>query len=176
MTAPIADPVPAATAPPASSSRRPAGCPSPGRGDEGSAMVEFLALAVLLLVPLLYLVITLGRVQAATMAVDGSARTAARVYVLGRDEERARRQAEATVALALRDHGFRPAPAALTVDCSTRPCPAPGAVVRVSVELDVLLPGVPAALDRVVPLHVTVRARQVAVVDDLRGVPDRGGS
>ena len=36
--------------------------------DRGSAVVEFVTLGVLLLVPLVYLVLAMGRVQAATYA------------------------------------------------------------------------------------------------------------
>ena len=43
--------------------------------DAGNAIIEFLAVTVLLLIPILYLVLVLGRLQAATFAADGAART-----------------------------------------------------------------------------------------------------
>ncbi len=50
-------------------------------GDEGSAVVEFVGLVVVLLVPLVYLVLVVGRLEAATFAAEGAAREAARVFV-----------------------------------------------------------------------------------------------
>ena len=43
--------------------------------------MEFLGVSLVLLVPLVYLVLVLGRIEAATFAVEGAAREAARVYV-----------------------------------------------------------------------------------------------
>ena len=51
-----------------------------GGDDAGNAIVEFLGAALLLLVPLVYLVLVLGRLQAATFATAGAAREAARAY------------------------------------------------------------------------------------------------
>ncbi|HEY5554049.1 MAG TPA: pilus assembly protein, partial [Cellulomonas sp.] len=50
------------------------------RDDAGNAIVEFLAVTVLLLIPLLYIVLLLGRLQAATFAADGAAVEAGRAY------------------------------------------------------------------------------------------------
>jgi hypothetical protein len=46
--------------------------------DEGAAIVEFIALSLLLLVPLTYLVVTLSRIQAGAFAAEGAAHEAAR--------------------------------------------------------------------------------------------------
>ena len=55
--------------------------PARDPGEEGSAVVEFVALAVLLLIPIIYLILTVGRLQAASYAVSTAAREAARAYV-----------------------------------------------------------------------------------------------
>jgi hypothetical protein len=55
------------------------------------------------------------------------------------------------------------------VECDTTPCLQPESVVRVTVTVDVVLPGVPAFVDAVVPARVPVRADAVAVVDRFAG-------
>ena len=51
-----------------------------GDAESGNAIVEFVYLAVLLMVPLVYVLITVFRVQAASYAVSSAAREAGRVY------------------------------------------------------------------------------------------------
>ena len=74
--------------------------------DRGSAVVEFVTLAVLLLVPVVYLVLSLGRVQAGAFAVEGASRDAARIVASTPDEESAARRVAAAVQLALHDQGL----------------------------------------------------------------------
>ncbi|MCA1943576.1 MAG: pilus assembly protein, partial [Yonghaparkia sp.] len=52
-----------------------------GCGDRGSASLEFLVAGLLMLVPLVYLILTLGTIQSAALATEGAARQAARVFV-----------------------------------------------------------------------------------------------
>lgn len=139
-------------------------------GDRGSASIEFVTIGVVLLIPLVYLVLALSRVQAASFAADGSARAAARAFVNAADERDARRQAATAVRLGLLDQGFAdPADADLAIECDQpSACLTPGRPVRVLVQVRVLLPGIPRFLDRVLPARVTVRAGQVAVVDEFR--------
>jgi Flp pilus assembly protein TadG len=140
------------------------------RDDTGSAVVEFVTLGMLLLLPLVYLVLTLGRVQAAAFATDGAARAAARAFTTAPDEATGRARALAAVRWALKDQGFDVDPAAVArLSCASSPCLAPQARVRVQVSVDVVLPGVPAALDRVARTHVTVRSSQVGTVDAFAG-------
>ena len=114
--------------------------PRPDR-DEGSAVVEFVALGLLLLVPVVYLVVTLGRIQAATFAVDGGARSAARAFVTAADDARGGALAASSARLALLDQGFTPGADAVVVECSARPCLTPQGRVVVRVSVDVVLPG-----------------------------------
>jgi len=137
------------------------------REDGGSAVVEVLVLGVLLLVPLVYLVVVVGRVQAAAFAAEGGAREAARVVAqpVGGDAVGAARDARAVVALAAEDQGFDPGNARLEVVCEASPCATPDAVVRTTVRLDVVLPGVPRVLAGAVPSAVQVEARGSAAAD-----------
>ncbi len=140
------------------------------RGDDGTAVVEFVFLGLLLMVPLVYLVVAAGRVQAASFAAGTSAREAARAYVTADSDAEARRRAAAAVRLGLRDQGFRSDDGRLSVDCDRAVCLSPGARVVVHVEVRVLLPGVPRFVGRALSARVTVRARQVAMVDPFRTV------
>jgi len=139
--------------------------------DGGSAVVEFVWLTVVLLLPLVYLVVTLARVQAAAFAVDGASRAAARAVTSAPDEETGRRRALDAVGLALRDQGFDVDPAAVTrVTCAASGCLTPASRVGVEVVVDVGLPAVPAVLDRL-GATVTVRSVHEGVVDAFRAAP-----
>jgi hypothetical protein len=138
----------------------------PRDDDAGSAAIEFVMLGLLLLVPLVYLVLVLARVQAASFAADGAAQAAARAMARADDEMTGRARALAAVRLGLADQGFDDDPAAAAqVACSASPCLTPQGRVSVLVTVRVVLPGLPAVLDRAAGTHVTVRARHVAVVD-----------
>lgn len=133
-------------------------------GDDGNAIVEFLGVALLLLVPVVYLALTLGQLQATTFAVDGAAREAARAVVGAPDAETAGRRALAAVALALADQGVDADPeTATTVTCDPG-CLEPGATVTVEVVAQAPLPGT-GWFQGAVPLSVPVSATATAVRD-----------
>ncbi|WP_369799760.1 pilus assembly protein [Cellulosimicrobium sp. I38E] len=136
------------------------------RAEQGSAVVEFLGVALVLLVPVVYLVLTAGRLQAATFAVEGASREAARAFVTAPSGDDGARLAEAAVRLALDDQGFRPGGDVLTISCSATPCLEPGAEVVARVKFDVPLPLVPSFVRAAVPLAVPVEAQHVASVDE----------
>lgn len=142
---------------------------SAGR-DRGSATVEFVTVGVLLLVPLVYAVLVLARIQAASFAADSSAREAARAFVTATSDADGRRRAAIAVRLGLLDQGFTaPGAGDLTLECGTPgTCLTPGGQVLVRVQVRVVLPGVPRFVDRAFSTGVTVRAGQVAVVDEFR--------
>ncbi len=143
------------------------------RGDDGTAVVEFLAAALLLLLPVLYLVLVLGRLQAATFAAEGAAREAGRSFTTAPTLAEAPGRALASVRIALDDQGFTDVDAAssLRLDCSTDPCLQPGSDVLVEVRFDVPLPAVPSFVRSVVPLAVPVSATHVAPVDTFLVTP-----
>ncbi|WP_369056415.1 pilus assembly protein [Kineococcus terrestris] len=131
--------------------------------DAGSAAVEFLAVGVLLLVPLAYLVLFLGRVQAATFAAEAGAREASRVLATVPGDAGA--LAGRSVELALGDQGFRADGRSLAVECAASPCRTPDALVAATVAVDVDLPLVPGFVADRVSSHVRVQVRRVAVAD-----------
>ncbi len=137
--------------------------------DSGNAIIEFLGLALVLLVPLVYLVLVLGRLEAATFAAEGAAREAARTYVVADTSQEGAARAAVAAGIALRDQGFDDDPVeALTLSCSSTPCLAPGSDVAARVDLSVPLPFVPGFVRDVVPLEVPVSAERVAPVDAYR--------
>lgn len=138
---------------------------SPGPADRGSAVVEFVVLGVLMLVPVIYLVLCVSRLQAAAFAAEGGAREAARVVAAPGARDGRAGDARAVVALALEDQGFEASRGRLEVRCSGEPCSAPGSLVRTTVTVDVDLPGVPAVLSGVVPTRVPVVATGSATGD-----------
>ncbi|MEV7661041.1 hypothetical protein [Paenarthrobacter sp. NPDC089316] len=112
-------------------------------GQRGSAVVEFTFLAVLLMVPLIYFVVTIGQLQGASFGVVGAADQAAKVFVEQKDPASARIAAEQSVVVALADFGHSPDQANVEISCDRENCLAAGASVTVTVHLDVPLPMVP---------------------------------
>lgn len=147
------------------------------RDDAGAATVELLALTLVLVIPLLYLVIAMGRVQAGAYAAEAASYAAARTAVVtGLDslqggaapaaalaEGEARARAAAEVALA--DFGIDQEPG-VTLACDGG-CLDPGTTVSATVTVPVPLPGVPALIREWIPLEVTLDATGFAPVDGL---------
>ena len=134
-------------------------------GDGGSAIVEFVFLAVLMLVPVVYLVLTLGRLQAGAFAAQGAAREAGRAFVTARDEVVGRERADAAAAIAFQDQGFTDQRLIrLQVDCASA-CLVPDARVVIRTSVQVPLPAVPRLVDRFFPARIEVTARHVSTVD-----------
>jgi hypothetical protein len=135
-----------------------------GLGDEsGSAVVEFVFLGVLLLVPVVYLVLTVGQLQGGSFAVVGAADQAAKVYVDAPTVQDADARARDAVRLALSDFGFSEDQAAVEIACSAE-CLAPGSTVTVVVRLDVPLPLIP-AIAGTHPSAATVDAAATQVIE-----------
>lgn len=109
------------------------------RAEEGSAIVEFIFLAVLLMVPVAYLILTVGQIQGGAYAVVGAADQAAKVFVMEPDLPAAQLAAEQAVRLAVQDMGFDAGAAELSISCSAG-CLTPGTTVSAHVELRVELP------------------------------------
>lgn len=143
-------------------------CCERGPGCErGSAVVEFVFLAVLVLVPTFYLVVMLARLEAGAYAASTAAREAGRAYVTAPDPTSAPARARAAAALAFADQGFSGS-GRLTLGCDGSPCLRPGARVEARTEVTVPLPLVPGFAREVVPLRVPMRASHVSTVDSYR--------
>ena len=126
-------------------------------------MVEFVFLGVLLLVPVVYLVLTVGQLQGGSFAVVGAADQAAKVYADAATPEEADGRARQAVRLALSDFGFDEEQATVRIACGGQ-CLAPGSTVTVSVTLDVPLPLAP-AVSGAYPSVATVDSTATQIVE-----------
>lgn len=139
------------------------------RREQGSAVVEFVFLAVVMIIPLIYLVLMLGRLQAASYAVVAAARESTRAYVTSPDGGSAPARAEAASRIAFADQGFDDGTVEIT--CSASPCLTPEGVVTSRASVDVPLPLVPEFVRGVVPLSVPISSTARASVDRFRSGP-----
>lgn len=140
------------------------------RSESGSAVVEFLAGGLLLLIPVVYLILTFAQVQAATYAAEAASREVARVYVRAQSVPEARSRAAVVTRMAFSDQGIDVAPhEILRVTCEDGDCLAPGSSVHVAVDLEVPLPLIPDVVARNVPTSVAVSADAYATIDRFGG-------
>jgi hypothetical protein len=140
------------------------------RGDSGNALVEFVYLAVLLMVPLVYVLLTVFKVQAAAYAVSSAAREAGRVYASSDSLSDARGRAYIAAVIVMRDSGLELEGRDLRIGCPAR-CLAPGGQVRVTIAYDVSLPLLPHVFDGRAPATVRVTGHHVELVDRYREAP-----
>lgn len=131
-------------------------------------VVEFVFLTVLLLVPLLYLVGTLGRLQAGAYAASAAAREAGRAYVTAPDDADAPARGQTASGLVLDAHGFSPEQASVVVTCTSQPCLQPDGEVVVDAAVDVPIPLIPDFLAGSLPTSITLSASHVEPVDRFR--------
>ena len=134
------------------------------KSERGSASLEFISAGVLLLVPLIYLVLVCGRVQAASLAAEGAVRQAARVFVTAPSLALASSRSEMAITDALTDFSFQRSAARASVSCSPVPgrCLQPRSWVTVRVSVGVTLPFLPSVLglDRFTSLQVSSSATE----------------
>jgi Flp pilus assembly protein TadG len=141
-----------------------------GSDDEaGNAIIEFVFLAVLLMVPLVYLLLAVLRVQGAAYAVSSAAREAGRVYVTSDAGDDADARAFSAANMVMADSGLELSPGQLHIDC--RDCLRPGATVPVTVDYDVGLPFLPKFFSRDSLATVHVSSSHLEVVDRFRERP-----
>lgn len=140
------------------------------RGDAGNAMVEFVFLGILMLIPLVYLVLAISYVQRNTYGVTEAAREVGRTYATSGNTETA--QYAARLALADQnvagthlDIGWAPAGAGCGSATPGLPTLTPGEVFSVCVTRHITIPGVPSFIGA---QHNTVTGRFVVHVDEYR--------
>lgn len=139
--------------------------------DDGSASLEFITVGLILLVPMVYLVLAVSSVQAGSMAVEGAARQAARVYVRAATDAEADAGARRAVEFALADYGLDAGRAEVRIDCVPSPaaCLTPRGTVTVTVRVKAALPLVPDVLDFPTAASVPLQARAAQQVSRFWG-------
>lgn len=113
------------------------------RDEQGTALLEFVWLAVLLLVPVVWILLSAFEVQRGAFAVHAAARAAGRAYVLAPDGPTGTARAEQVARLTLQDQGGEQMPLGLEVSCTEEPCHSGTSVVTVRIVSGVDLPLVP---------------------------------
>ena len=118
-------------------------------GDErGSAVVELVWLGILLVLPVLWIVMSVFEVQRGAFGVSAAARAAARAYALAPDDGTGLLRARTAARLALDDQGVHGVTPEVRVTCTPYPadCHQGTSVITVSVHSRVALPMMPSAL------------------------------
>ncbi|MEO7752586.1 MAG: pilus assembly protein [Terracoccus sp.] len=136
-------------------------CESP---EDGRAVVEFIFLGVLLLLPLVYLVLTAARLQSAAFSASLAGREAGRAFVTGANDADAGARARSAAALAFEDFAFTRG-TSLGLSCDGSPCLRPDGTVTATASIVVQLPLVPDFISDRVPSAVTISATHLATVD-----------
>jgi len=118
------------------------------RGQRGSALVELSWLGLLLLVPMLWIVVSVFEVQRGAFAVSAAARAAGRAYALAPTDALGRLRAEAAARQALADQGLDGTSFTLGVACTPYPhaCHNGTSVITVRIGSRVELPLMPQVL------------------------------
>lgn len=141
-------------------------------GDDGSAVVEFLGVTLLLLVPTVYLVLTLARIEAAAFAAEGAARETGRIIAAAPTMDAGLSGAHEAIRLAFDDQGLPIDPvAALELSCSADPCMSPGAYVHIRIATSVPLPLLPDAVAGAARADVRIEASATTGIDRFRERP-----
>jgi len=116
------------------------------RSERGTALVEFVWLAIILLVPLVWVLLSVFEVQRGAFAVTSAARSAARAYALADNDPAGEADARAAIRQAFDDQGGEDRAFRFDVTCGSTDCHVPGAVITVRVWTRVDLPLLPDVL------------------------------
>ena len=140
--------------------------------DGGSAIIEFVFVAVIVMVPLVYLVVTVAGVQRSELAVSQAAREAGRAFATADRAGDAMPRAMAAVSIALRNQGLADdaqlrfvAAGASCGSAEVTPVLTAGAQFTICVIRSVDIPAVPRFLSG---KGITTIGEYVVHVDDYR--------
>ncbi|HEU4566902.1 MAG TPA: hypothetical protein VFR99_02645 [Marmoricola sp.] len=141
------------------------------RDDRASGLVEVTWLGIILLLPLVWILLSVFAVQRGAFAVSGAARAAGRAYVLAPSDGIGVERARAAAEQVLEDQGLGDAPLTVTVSCSPYPhaCHSGTSVVTVRVASSVRIPLLPVILGGGAP-RFALDATQVVPVGQYQEV------
>ena len=142
------------------------------RGDEGSAIIEFIVVGVTVMVPLVYLVQCAMTIHSAALASTQAVREAGRAFSTASNEVQGRSRAAVAARLAFADQGLTLPPGSLGMACPDGTCLAPGSVIDITLDWRVPLPWLPASWTGSGRASVPMAARQRVPVDDYRSSPE----
>jgi len=140
--------------------------------ESGGATVEFLGVSLMLFIPILYLILTLAQVQAATYAAESAARETVRTYSRASSDSQALNRAQRSTVIIFGDHGLAISPQeALKVHCQLSPCTTPGGGIHAEVQHRVDLPLLPEVFKGSPLTSINVTGRAFATIDRFKDRP-----
>ena len=147
------------------------------RGDSGSALVEFTWLALILLVPLVWIVMSVFEVQRGAFAVSAAARAAGRAYALAPDDATGAARAQAVAEQVLADQGSPGQEVRVAVSCTSPEgsCHVGTAVITVRVDSSVRLPASPDILGEDAATFALSSSHTVPIGQYVESAPDKAG-
>lgn len=132
--------------------------------ERGSAALEFIVVGMVLLVPIVYLVASLGLIQSQSLGAEAAARHIARAVSTATGPGDASDRAALVLASVAREYGLDRDHADVSFSCppAGAECPRAGATLVVTVRARVALPLVPPVLglDRLASIPVEASALQ----------------
>jgi Flp pilus assembly protein TadG len=132
--------------------------------ERGSAALEFILVGMLLLVPLVYLIVSLGMIQGQSLGAEAGARHIARALSTAENAEAARESADRILQSVVEEYALDPASVRFSLECHPGggSCPQAGSTLVVTVRTSVALPLVPPVLglDRLASIPVEASAVQ----------------
>jgi Flp pilus assembly protein TadG len=143
------------------------------RDEQGSALVELSWLGILLVLPMLWIVMSVFEVQRGAFGVAAAARAAARAYALAPDDPSGLVRAREAARVALDDQGVHGVTPDVRVTCTPYPgdCHQGTSVITVAVHSRVVLPLMPSALGGNRP-SFALDATQTVPIGQFREVAD----
>jgi len=135
--------------------------------DRGSASIEFIVVGVAIILPLIYIAITVLTLNAAQFASNQAAREGARAFVTSTSNSSANQRASTAANQAFADYGLTESESQIAITCDHISCLTPGGSIHVQVTTQVPLPFVPRwGSSDLVTMPITSRA--TLLVDQYR--------
>jgi hypothetical protein len=140
---------------------------SRSESDKGSASIEFIVVGVAIILPLIYIAITVLTLNAAQLASHQAAREGARAFVTSISNSSGNQRANIAASQAFADYGLSESDPEIAITCDHISCLTPGGSVSIEVTTQVPLPFVP-HWGSIKPLTMPVTARATLLVDQYR--------
>lgn len=135
--------------------------------DRGSASIEFIVVGVAIILPLIYIAITVLTLNAAQFAANQAARESVRAFVTSTSNPGGDKRAVIAANQAFSDHGLTDMEPELSITCDHISCLTPGGKVSMEITTQVPLPFVPRwGSSNLVTMPVTAKA--TLLVDQYR--------
>lgn len=136
-------------------------------GERGSASIEFIVVGVAIILPLIYIAITVLTLNAAQFASHQAAREGVRAFVTSTSNASGNQRASIAANQAFADYGLAESEPEVAITCDHISCLTPGGSVSVEVTTQVPLPFVPRwGSSELVTMPITAQA--TLLVDQYR--------